>query len=240
MIPSPSSPRASIVSRADDYIQAATIQGSKLSEPDDRANTLQDAFKVYREQHPDDAARCLSQAIDHYVSKGNYRRAATQKQILADLYDSNGDRANARPAYAEAAQWFEDDNAAALANKLHLKAAELAARESDYLDAIQRFEHVARQSVSNNLMQFSVKKYLLSAGICHLALDIVGAKRALESYRELDPRFASEKECRFLADVSESVEQGDSEAFQDRCYAFHTQGVDSALLEPWQMEVLNR
>lgn len=202
------------------YEKAATIQGTKLSEPDDMANTLQDAFKVYREQHADDAARCLSQAIEHYVSKGNYRRAATQKQILAELYEKNGDRVNARSTFAEAAQWFEDDNASALANKLHLKAAEFAALDSDYLDAIKRYENVAQQSVSNNLMRFSVPKYLLNAGICHLALDIIGAKRALESYRELDPHFPSSGEGQFLADISEAMEQGDSEAFEDGCLKF--------------------
>ena len=200
------------------------------------ANTLQDAFKAYRKTSPEDAARCLSQAIDHYLSKGNFRRAATQKQLLGELYEEIGDKKNARSAYAAAAQWYEDDNATALANKLNLKVADFAALDGDYLDAIKRFEYVAKNAVSNNLMRFSVKDYLLHAGICHLALDIVGAKRALENYRELDPQFPSTKEGQLLADISETVEQGDSEAFSDKLYVYHR----TSPLKPWEEEMLLR
>lgn len=200
--------------------QAATIQGSKLSEPDDMANTLQDAFKAYRGPCAKDAARCLSQAIDHYLSKGNFRRAATQEQLLAELYETSGERSKARSAYALAAQWFEDDNSPATANKLNLKAADLAALDSDYLDAIKRFEHVAKQSLSTNALRFSIKDYLLRAGICHLALDIVGAKRALDSYRDLDPQFPSTSQFNLLANLTEQVEKGDSEIFEDVAYQY--------------------
>ena len=219
-LPSFSFPRPDCSPESNDSPQAATIQGTKLSEPDDMANTLQDAFKAYRKTSPEDAARCLSQAIDHYLSKGNFRRAATQKQLLAELYEEIGDKTKARSAYEAAAQWYEDDNATALANKLNLKAGDLAALDNDYLDAIKRFEHVAKQAVSNNLMRFSVKDYLLRAGVCHLALDIIGAKRALESYRELDPQFPSTREYQLLADLAETVEQGDSEAFAEKLFKY--------------------
>ncbi|KAL9131711.1 MAG: hypothetical protein Q9175_006697 [Cornicularia normoerica] len=196
------------------YEKAATIQGTKLDEPNDMANTLQDAFKAYKREYPEDAARCLSQAIEHYLNQGNFRRAATQKQNLAELYEEQNDSANARSAYAVAAQWYEDDNAPALANKFNLKAAEYSALDSDYLDAIKRFEHVAKLSVSSSTMRYSVNRYLWQAGICHLALDIIGAKRALENYRELDPQFPSAPEGVALAGLSEAVERGDIEAFK--------------------------
>lgn len=200
------------------------------------ANTLQDAFKAYRRPCPEDGARCLSQAIDHYLSKGNFRRAATQKQVLAEIYEGVGDRPKARSAYEAAAQWFEDDNASALANKLSLKAGDLAALDGDYLDAIKRFEHVAKQAVSNNLMRFSVKDYLFRAGVCHLALDIIGAKRALESYRELDPQFPSTDQGQLLADLLEPVEQGDSEAFTERLFQYDNRNK----LTPWLSAILLR
>ncbi|CAD6592535.1 MAG: vesicular-fusion protein S17 [Alectoria sarmentosa] len=198
------------------YEKAANIQGTKLSEPDDMANTLQDAFKAYRKTCPEDAARCLSQAIDHYVSKGNIRRAATQKQNLAEFYQEKGDNSKARSAYAVAAQWYEDDGAPALSSKLNMKAAQFAALDNDFLDAIKRFEHVAKQAVSSNLMRFSIKDYLLRAGLCHLALDVIGAKRALESYWELDPEFPSTDQGQFLADLLVTVEQGDGDGYQAR------------------------
>ena len=201
------------------------------------ANTLQEAFKVYKEDYPEDAARCLIQAIDHYVYKGNYRRAATQKQNLAELYEQNKDTVNARSAYSETAQWYEDDNAPALANKFNLKAAEFAAWNGDYLDAVQRFEHVAERTKGHSTMKFSLKIYFLNAGICHLALDIVGAKRALENYRQMDSDFPTTDQYRLLADLMEIVEQGDSEAFASRLAQVEEK---NAKLPDWQIAVFLR
>lgn len=56
-----------------------------------------------------------------------------------------------------------------LSNKLYLKVADLAALEGDYYKAIANYEKVARSSVSNQLMKWSVKDYFLKAGMCHLA-----------------------------------------------------------------------
>ncbi|KAL8937146.1 MAG: hypothetical protein Q9211_003827, partial [Gyalolechia sp. 1 TL-2023] len=152
------------------FERAASIQTSKLSEPDDAANTLIEAYKAYRKSDPEDAARVLSSAISHYTAKGNFRRAATNQQNLAEIYEVElQDNKRALEAYEVAASWFEGDNAEALANKLYLKVADLSALEGDYYKSIECYEKVARSSVSNNLMKWSVKEYFLKAGICHLA-----------------------------------------------------------------------
>ena len=96
------------------FEQAASIQTSKLNELDDAANTLAEAFKVYRKTDPLDAARCLDVAIDQYTRKGNFRRAATHKQNLAEVYETEiGDQKKAIESYEMAASWFESDNAEA-------------------------------------------------------------------------------------------------------------------------------
>ena len=101
------------------FERAATIQTKNLNEPDDAANTLQEAYKVYRKSDPQDAARCLQQAISHYTSKGNFRRAATQQQNLAELYEVEvGDMKAAVDAYDTAAGWFESDHAEAYVEHL--------------------------------------------------------------------------------------------------------------------------
>ena len=48
----------------------------------------------------------------------------------------------------------------------------LAALDADYYKAIKHFEEVARLAVNDNLMKYSVKEYLLKAGICHLATGV--------------------------------------------------------------------
>jgi alpha-soluble NSF attachment protein len=56
----------------------------------------------------------LVQAINHYTMKGNFRRAATHQQNLAEVYEVElGDQKRAVEAYETAAGWFESDNAEA-------------------------------------------------------------------------------------------------------------------------------
>jgi alpha-soluble NSF attachment protein len=96
------------------FERAAAIQTNNLKEPDDAANTLTEAYKSYRKDAPEDAARVLEQAINHYTAKGNFRRAATHKQNLAELYEVDlGDQKRALEAYDTAAGWFETDGAEA-------------------------------------------------------------------------------------------------------------------------------
>ncbi|KAI4241808.1 MAG: hypothetical protein L6R40_004354 [Gallowayella cf. fulva] len=220
------------------FEHAASIQTSKLSEPDDAANSLTEAYKSYRKSSPQDAARVLSQAITHYTSKGNFRRAATNQQNLAETYEIEiGDEKAALEAYEVAAGWFEGDNAEALANKLFLKVGDLAAISGDYQKAVEQYEKVARSSVSSNLMKWSVKDYFLKAGICHLASgDTVATSRALESYRDLDPTFPSTREHQLLVDLAEAVEQGDQEVFADKLFQYD----QLSKLDKWKTTLLLR
>ena len=106
------------------FERAAAIQTKNLNEPDDAANSLTEAYKSYRKTDPEDAARVLQQAINHYTGKGNFRRAATQQQNLAELYEVEiGDEKRAAEAYETAAGWFESDHAEACVNassQLHI------------------------------------------------------------------------------------------------------------------------
>ncbi|KAJ5133579.1 hypothetical protein N7448_001401 [Penicillium atrosanguineum] len=220
------------------FEKAAKIQTQSLNEPDDAANTLQEAFKVYRKSDPEDAARVLSSAIQHYVLRGNLRRAATQQQYLAEVYEVElGDMKKALDAYEKAAEWFEGDNAEALANKHFLKVADLSAMNEDYYKAINNYERIARQSTNNQLMKWSVKDYFLKAGICHLATkDLVESNRALESYREIDPTFASTREHQLLVDLLQAVEAGDQEQFADKLFQFD----QLSKLDKWKTTILLR
>ncbi|PYH77977.1 vesicular-fusion protein Sec17 [Aspergillus uvarum CBS 121591] len=220
------------------FEKAASIQTQNLNEPDDAANTLTEAFKVYRKSDPEDAARVLSSAIQHYVLKGNLRRAASQQQHLAEVYEVElGDNKKALEAYEKAAEWFEGDNAEALANKHYLKAADLAALEGDYYKAVEHYERIGRSSINNNLMKWSVKDYFLKAGICHLATnDLVATNRALENYRDIDTTFASTREHQLLVDLVQACEAGDQEAFADKLFQYD----QLSKLDKWKTTLLLR
>ncbi|EME48651.1 hypothetical protein DOTSEDRAFT_67628 [Dothistroma septosporum NZE10] len=220
------------------FERAAEIQSGKLSEPDDAANTLTEAYKAYRTNEPEDAARVLEKAINHYTSKGNFRRAATHKQNLAELYEVTlGDQKRAMVAYETAAGWYETDNAEQLANKLYLKLADIAALEADYLKAISNYERISKSAINNNLMKWSVKEYFLKAGICHLASgDMVAVNRALDSYRDLDPGFTQTREHQLLVDLAEAVDEGDQEKFADKLFQFD----QMSKLDKWKTTLLLR
>ncbi|KAJ4356163.1 vesicular-fusion protein S17 [Didymosphaeria variabile] len=245
------------------FEKAAQVQKQNLNEPDDEANTLTEAFKAYRKDDPEAAARCLDRAIAHYCSKGNFRRAATHKQNLGELFEVElGDNARAAAAYEEAAGWYESDNAEvniphpvprfstsqnipnkniskqALANKLWLKTADLVALEGkDYYHAISLYEKVAKSSINNNLMRWSVKEYLLKAGICQLCTgDEVGASTAFDRYRELDPSFTQQREHQLLVDLLQAVKDGDQEVFADKLFQYD----QLSKLDKWKTTLLLR
>ena len=76
--------------------------------------------EAYRKDDPEAAARCLDRAIAHYCSKGNFRRAATHKQNLTELYEVElGDNGRAGAAYEEAAGWYESVSHAQASNVRH-------------------------------------------------------------------------------------------------------------------------
>lgn len=205
------------------------------------ANTLTEAYKVYKTgKVPSKAARVLQQAISHYTSTGNFRRAATHEQNLAELYEMEfdpPDNKKALAAYETAASWFESDNASALANKLFLKVGDLAALEGDYATAIQKFENVAKSSVRSNLMKWSVKEYFLKAGICRLAVgDTIATRRALEQYKELDNSFAQQRECKLLIDLVRCQEEGEADQFSQKLFFYD----EMSQLDGWKSAILLR
>ncbi|KAM4059937.1 soluble NSF attachment protein, SNAP domain-containing protein [Hirsutella rhossiliensis] len=220
------------------FEQAAQIQTGKLNEPDDAANTLVDAFKAYRKDDPQAAVRCLNVAVDRYCAKGNFRRAASQKETMGELYEQDlGDSKSALECYEAAAGWFEGDNANALANKLWLKVADVAALEGDYYKAIENYEKVAEQSINNNLMKYSVKDYFLKAGICHLASgDLVAAQRGLERYRDMDPAFGTQREHMLLTDLCDAIEAKSQEQFSDKLFQYD----QVSKLDKWKTTMLVR
>ncbi|KAI5466886.1 soluble NSF attachment protein, partial [Mariannaea sp. PMI_226] len=220
------------------FERAAQIQTENLKEPLDAAPNLEKAAAAYRKLDPQAAARCLAMVVDHRCANGNFRSAARAKEDLGSLYEVEiGDLKTALECFETAAGWYEGDNAPALANKLWLKAADLAALEGDYYKSTGIYEKVAEASINNNLMKYSVKEYFLKAGICHLASgDLVAAQRALEKYRDLDPSFGAQREHQLLVDLCDSIEAKSQEDFADKLFQYD----QISKLDKWKTTILVR
>lgn len=94
------------------FENAAAIQKNNLEEQYEAANNLVEASKSYRKHDPVNALRVLQQAIDYYTENGNFRRAATYVQEMAEIYDFDiGDKRKAADLYEKAAGWFDAENA---------------------------------------------------------------------------------------------------------------------------------
>ena len=65
---------------------------------------------------------------------------------------------------------------------------------------------------------------------------MVATSRALESYRDLDPTFASQREHQILVDLAEAVEQGDQEMFADKLFQYDS----LSKLDKWKTTILLR
>ena len=86
-------------------------------------------------------------------------------------------------------------------------------------------------------MRWSVKEYLLKAGICQLCTgDIVGVNTAMDRYRDLDPSFTQQREHQLLVDLSQAVQDGDQEAFADKLFQYD----QLSKLDKWKTTLLLR
>lgn len=115
--------------------------------------------------------------------------------------------------------------------------ADVASIDGDYYKAIENYEKVATVSINNNLMKYSVKDYFLRAGICHLATgDMVGARRAVEKYNDMDPGFIQQREAMLLTDLLAAVEGGNQDEFTDKLFQYD----QVSKLDKWKTTMLVR
>jgi alpha-soluble NSF attachment protein len=86
-------------------------------------------------------------------------------------------------------------------------------------------------------MRWSVKEYLLKAGICQLCTgDTVGVNTAMDRYRDLDPSFSQQREHQLLVDLAAAVQEGDQEVFADKLFQYD----QLSKLDKWKTTLLLR
>jgi len=138
-------------------------------------------------------------------------------------------------AYQASADFFEGENQQSAANACLLKVAQFSAQLDKYDKAIEIYEKVASGSLDNNLLKWSVKDYFLKAGLCHLCTaDIVSAKRSLDKYKDMDPTFSSQRECKFLEQIVGAYENLDAESFTNAVVEFDS----ISKLDAWKTSIL--
>jgi len=218
------------------YVKAADCQ-LKLDSKHEAASNYVNAANCVKKTNVQDAVIYLKQAVEFFTDEGRFSIAAKHQKEIAELYEQEADYEKAIESYQLSADYYEGEGSTSSANGCLLKVAQFSAQLEKYDKAIEIFENVARGSLDNNLLKWSVKEYFLKAGLCHLcASDIVSAKRALEKYQELDCTFSSQRECKFLQDLVTAYENYDAEAFTQAVVEYDS----ISKLDQWKTSILLR
>ena len=128
-----------------------------------------------------EALRCYREVVLVHIDLGRFTSAAKVQKEIGEILEAEGDTAAALEELQKAADYYQAEESHSQANQVLLKVAGLAATTGDYARAIEIYEQVAISSLESSLLRFSVKTYLLQAGICRLATGEIGvAVNALE------------------------------------------------------------
>jgi len=191
----------------------------KLESAHEAASAYQDAAVCYKKVDAARAIKVYKEVVSIHIDLGRFTSAAKVQKEVGELYEAEGDTAAAMAAFQASADYYQAEESQSTANQMLLKVAGLAVTAGasrDLKKAIQIYEQVAIASLDSNLLKFSVKTYLLSAGICALATgDIGAATNSLERYEGMDASFAGTREGAFLKALVGAFDESDEDAFTD-------------------------
>ncbi|XP_008788874.2 alpha-soluble NSF attachment protein-like [Phoenix dactylifera] len=218
------------------YIKLASCH-LKLESKHEAASAYVDAANCHKKISIQDAAQSLNQAVNLFLEIGRLNMAARYCKELGELYEQEQDLEKAIDYFERAADLFQSEEVTTSANQCKQKVAQFAAQLEQYPKAIEIFEAIARHSMNNNLLKYSVKGILLNAGICQLCRgDVVAITNSLERYQELDPTFSGTREYKLLADLSASMDEEDVGKFTDVIKEYDSM----TRLDPWKTTLLLR
>jgi len=207
--------------QAGDAFEKAAGCHLKLDSAHEAATTYTDAANCYKKTNAEQALLLYKEAIALQIDLGRFTTAAKLQKEVAELYDSENQPEKAMEAFQTAADYYIGEESTSQANQCLLKVAGFATLTLNFKRAVEIYEQVAMSSLDNSLLKFSVKDYLLCAGMCQLALgNIDNALQALERYKSWDVTFASTREGSFLDAIARAYEALDEDDFTDKVREF--------------------
>ncbi|KAM0258266.1 hypothetical protein ACHAQJ_003908 [Trichoderma viride] len=218
--------------------RGAEVREKNLKELTDAADAYVEASDAYRRDDPEAAIRCRERAfvlIQQSTTESKQTRMSRVKEILGQIYENDlKDLKRAREAYKEAAERLPKARELN-ANKLWTQYADLAALDEDYYVAIETYDRIINTMIGNGTMKWSLSTYCFKAGVCYLATgDLVGTRRAVESYRQKDGEFSSQYKYKLVEDLCDAVEAHDQDRFGEVLFQFDR----TSRLEPWMTAIL--
>ncbi|XP_068652169.1 alpha-soluble NSF attachment protein 2-like [Aristolochia californica] len=218
------------------YIKLASCH-LKLESKHEAASAYVDAANCYKKTSSQEAISCLNYAVNLFLEIGRLNMAARYCKEIGELFEQEQNFEQAMNFLERAADLFQSEEVTTSANQCKQKVAQFAAQLEQYPKAVELFEEIARHSMNNNLLKYSVKGILLNAGLCQLCRgDIVAITNALEKYQDLDPTFSGTREYKFLSDLSSAIDEEDITKFTDVVKEFDSM----TRLDAWKTSLLLR
>ena len=209
----------------------------KLDSKHEAASAYVEAANANKKVDPEAAVANLRVAVGFFTDMGRLSIAAKHLKDIAETYEKEDKPEESCEAYMQAADLYGGEEVSTTANNCKLKVAELSATLERYPLAVEVFEEVAKASMDNNLLKFSVKGYLLNAGVCRLcSQDGIGVKNAIERYEDIDPSFGDSRECKLLKGLADAAEEGDQDAFTNVLAEYDSM----SRLDSWKTKLLLR
>lgn len=219
------------------YKKLTELQRKHLDSLHEAASSLIEAGNCFKKTNQQEALACIQQAVDLFTDIGRLTMAARHCKDIAEIYEKEENSEQAMTWFEKAADFYQSDNSTTSVNQMKLKVAEYAALNADYSKAAEIYETVGRESLRSNLLKYSVKNYLLSAGLCQFCKgDIIAVQNALEKYQDMDPSFADTREFKLLSSLAQATEEGDAEEFTEAIKEFDS----ITRLDSWKTTLLLR
>jgi alpha-soluble NSF attachment protein len=220
----------------DAFMRAAYCQ-QQLKNQFETASHYVSAANSFKKINSEATINCLRMAKDIHIDLGKFSTAAKYNKEMAEILEHDGNLDAAMEEYAASARLLSGEESISQANACQLKVGQMAATKEKYELAIEMFEAVASAALDNKLLRYSVKDYLLNAGLCRLCVgDSVATQAAIHKYETLDLTFPQTRECKFLKDIFAAVEAGDVEQFTNVVYDFDS----LTKIDPWRTTLLLR
>jgi len=201
---------------AGDAFERAARCSLKQESPHDTATSYTEAANCYKKCDMQKALRCYKEVVSLHIDLGRFTQAAKTQKEIGELLEAEGDSLAAIDEYQKSVDYYEAEESNSQANQVLLKMAGLLATAREYERSISIYERVAIASVDNNLLRFSVKGYLLSAGVCRLATGEASKARSdLERYEGMDGSFSTTREGQFLRALVDAFESLDEDSFTE-------------------------
>ena len=144
----------------------------------DAATAHVDAANALKKIDVDAAVASLRVAVSMFQDMGRLSISAKHLKDIGETFEKADKLEGALDAYTQAADIYAAEESSSTANSCKLKVAEIAAVLERYPLAVECYEEVAKASMDNNLLRFSVKGYLALRG--YHASVLPGAARGEE------------------------------------------------------------